>query len=594
MEKIKYKDGSIDFGPLKIKSPTIDELRNSIDQKQDVLSSSGTKQNIKTINGISLLGKGNIVIQGGGGGTPVQYTRVSDAVANQQMGLFSVGEVAVVGLKPLTIPQEVYAKDIEQNYRAIMPNPIFPMIKKTSLHRLYDDSNNMLYICSFSEKHIFYSICPTDTKNISYTSITQFATPYFYYAEKETPDNLIKVNLPQYMGTTNVVGRKTFVFEMSNGDVLVENEDGQAYTANHRRKNIYKVSGIFDNVVNNEVTITSANVSFSLSLKYRNSRISAFDQITEYKKGCIVLAPYGSGYSAQVYITKDYGDTWKCIFNGCWAEDYDTTKSYVRYQKVRYNNEFYQHNSTTPTTPGPFDSSSWTLLTYVNGWQETYVEPKGGYGFWPLPYDNLDYNTSTNGNFHIHGVAYDKWYNRIWICTGDGKNVDKSITGIWWTDNEGETWQRISRKQMVTLNGTATQIMGVIPMEHCVLFSTDGGGDGYFRWTRNGKDTIIDVEEVYNFLGNSTSLVVEAGSSSIWKNFILTSFAPDNETQGDWQYKGGVVATPNGYNFEKIYEDEFTQGTIETAEIGWSCRIVPCENKLILKADKGGYILIEF
>lgn len=55
---------------IEIINNNVDSLNTEIDTKQDTLVS-GT--NIKTINGNSLLGSGNIVISGGGGGSGNSY-----------------------------------------------------------------------------------------------------------------------------------------------------------------------------------------------------------------------------------------------------------------------------------------------------------------------------------------------------------------------------------------------------------------------------------------------------------------------------------------------------------------------------------------
>ena len=44
------------------------KLRQSTEQIQGILDNAVTGENLKTINGQSLLGKGNIEIEGGGGG----------------------------------------------------------------------------------------------------------------------------------------------------------------------------------------------------------------------------------------------------------------------------------------------------------------------------------------------------------------------------------------------------------------------------------------------------------------------------------------------------------------------------------------------
>lgn len=480
----------------------------------------------------------------------VSYERLIDAVEERKTGIIQVGENIVVGLKTIESPS---AADIEANYVNILPNPKFPMIKKVSLARLYDDAAtpNMLYICSHSDKHIFYSICPTDTKHIDYESFEQYNSNYFYYADKNTPSDLTKVVLPTTVNGVNIARRIKYVFEMSDGDCLVEIENGAKYNTQNGKNNLYKVSNVFSGN-----SIQESDVTLSLSFDVRNERISAFDQIQEYKAGHIVLAPYGSGATAKVYITKNYGSAWECVFCG------NTSNNAVSISpKARHLG--------TETAYGEYPTNEVGL----------------GEGSAPI-----DWSATGNGNVHIHGIAYDRWYDRIWICTGDGGGLENSVTGIWWTDDEGYTWYRIGNPKDIN-----TQLMGVIPMEHCILFSTDGYGDGYWRWSRNGKDKIIKPENCYNFLGINSSLVVEAGRSIKTKSgFVLTSFAPDNASQGDWENAGGIVATYNGFSFEKIYKDSFTEGTFETAEIGWSCDITDCGDKLILKADKGGYIQLDY
>lgn len=430
-----------------------------------------------------------------------------------------------------------------------LPGHRFPSVKNVTLQRLYDDSGNMLYICSHSDSHIFYSICPTQAKHISYESLDQYNSDYFYYADKNSPSELHKVILPHYIDGVYLARRIKYVFEMSNGECLIEIENGKQYSAAVAHNNIYKVANVFSG---ND--ITEGDIELSLSFDVTNSRISAFDQIREYKTGHIVLAPYGGKKTAKVYISKDFGCTWDLIF--C-ADDKNTTH---------------------------------------------YIKPKAqhlgednAYGVYPTPEfldakTNLDWSATGNGNVHIHGIAYDPWYERIWICTGDGGSLRNNVTGIWWTDDEGYTWKRIGGKDVIH-----TQLMGIIPMEHCVLFSSDGEGDGFWRWTRNGKDKFISIKNCYNYLGYKSHLVMVAGRSIKTRNgFYLTSFAPDNASQGDWENAGGIVATYDGLSFEKIYEDSFTKGTFETAEIGWSCDITDSDGFLILSADKGGYIRLEY
>lgn len=493
------------------------------------------------------------------------FDTIKEGAESEKVGLFTVGETAVIGIGKVTT---MTARNIENAYRPIVPKKLFPMIKKSQLVRKYAADNVPLYICSQSDKHIFWTICPTDTKHIDFADRDQYAADYFYYSDKSNPDNMIKVNLPHIMPgsySSSRVGRKKFVFEMSNGNILLEVENGEGYTSWGMRNNLYVVSGVFDAPTNSEITIPSDQCTLSLGFKVGNSRISAFDQIVEAKAGTIIVAPYGAGKTARVYVTHDYGANWELIFCG------DT------------------------------ENTSEPILVKQSQTGESY-------GAWPTP-DTihadtpLDWAGTYNGNIHIHGIAYDRYLERIWIATGDGYGHTDGVTGIWWTDDFGQNWYRISRAQM------STQIMGIIPMDNCVLFSTDGPGDGFWRWNRG---TAVKIEECYNYLGTHTELKVEAGRA--WKTkdgFWLQTFAPDNPTEGDWMNRGGLVVTYNGFYFEKVYEDEFAEiGTItsdmttdekqaiyqrafETAEIGWSCNPVDCGDKILLSAQNGGYIKLD-
>jgi len=503
------------------------------------------------------------------------YKTLRAAVEAQHVGQMAIGQNVVIGFNAV----QYDAADIRPvlaNYKTTAPNPRFPQVVKSTLTRLYDSASNMLYVISHSAKRIYYSICPTDTKHIDYTDVDQFAVPYFYFAPKETPTQMVKVVLPSDLpgATAGRTGRKKYVFEMSNGDLLVEVENGFKYTTTKYSCNLYKITGVFDiPPVDGVITVPAQNISLVLSFEHNNSRISAFEQICEAKAGELFVAPYGSGITAIIYHSVDYGANWEVIFCG------DTA------------------NSTIQIAP-------------------KYEEEGEYYGAWPTPTSiisstPLDWSGTGNGNIHIHGIAYDRWMGRLWVCTGDGAGYPDGVTGIWWTDDIGRTWHRLSTRNTSAMDGLATQLMFPIPMEHSVIFATDGMGDGFWRWARTTSAADIEIEPSYNYLGERTNLVMVAGRYTFGHGHAIASFSPDSESQGDWMHRGGIVVTPNGFDYVKLYEDEFTEiGEItpgmtdeqkqavydhafDTAEIGWSCDVIDCGEFLILKADKGGIIRLD-
>lgn len=51
---------------------------------------------------------------------------------------------------------------------------------------------------------------------------------------------------------------------------------------------------------------------------------------------------------------------------------------------------------------------------------------------------NFDLGSVTNGvGVHLHGVAFDKYWNRIWLSHGDGAF---GRNGLFYSDDFGKTW----------------------------------------------------------------------------------------------------------------------------------------------------------
>ena len=476
------------------------------------------------------------------------YDTLRKAVEEQKLGLIQVGENLIVGENKLIAPFS--AKDIEKNYKNILPNPLFPYIKSTSLTRLYDDADNpnLLYVCSHSDKHIFYSICPSDPRRGSVEPgyYSHYAANYFYYALIENPTDIHKVILPEIVNGVNMVTRITYVHEMSNGDCLIEMNNGDVFDTSYHHFALWIVKGVFGSA-----PITENDITLSIKFKDGFVKIGSFDNICEYEAGHIIISPYaGGGRLGKLYITKNYGKTWDLIFSSVY-----TNTEFIKPKAEHFGDD---------NAIGIYPTSD-------------LLNPEG----------QINWDGTLNGNVHIHGIAYDRWYNRIWIVTGDGGDGQPhNVTGIWWTDDEGYTWKRIGGTEEI-----GTQLIGVIPMEHCVLFPTDGTGDGFWRWSRNGANSIIKIEECFNFMGVSTTLYVAGGRTTKTKNgFYLTTFAPEN----DYTHHGGVVATHNGFDFQKIYVDEFSSGTFETQEIGWACDICEKDNKIVLGAYHGGIIVLTY
>lgn len=77
---------------------------------------------------------------------------------------------------------------------------------------------------------------------------------------------------------------------------------------------------------------------------------------------------------------------------------------------------------------------------------------------------------------HIHSIAYDPWWHRIWICCGDMAN-----TAIYYSEDMGESWRHVPGST------PGPQATGIMPMEDVVLFGSDSSTNGIYGIRRTDK-----------------------------------------------------------------------------------------------------------
>lgn len=139
---------------------------------------------------------------------------------------------------------------------------------------------------------------------------------------------------------------------------------------------------------------------------------------------------------------------------------------------------------------------------------------------------------------HTHGCAYDPYYNRIWVSTGD----DTSL--IMYSDDMGATWVTVSEKYQVT---------AIHPMPDCVLFGSDASPNGILRYTRRGKNIIPHIEIAYR--------VDDSDLITCCCNLVFQRRLPDAPVyfsfcnDGVGNKPGFVIATCNGIDFYEVFRD---------------------------------------
>lgn len=180
-----------------------------------------------------------------------------------------------------------------------------------------------------------------------------------------------------------------------------------------------------------------------------------------------------------------------------------------------------------------------------------YVYLSRDYGqTWTLIYDLLDNPdlASTTG-IHLHGVAYDPYWDRIWVTYGDAEN------GTVFSDDFGATWHTAHHSSYVS---GQHQVVGILPMPKCVLFGSDGPPNGVSRIDRSqGKhDGEYTMTAAYQ-LDESSSITILC--QSVWRARRLGDDAPGvlaftaGETgPGPWR----VLVTPDGYTWHEAWTDD--------------------------------------
>lgn len=154
-------------------------------------------------------------------------------------------------------------------------------------------------------------------------------------------------------------------------------------------------------------------------------------------------------------------------------------------------------------------------------------------------------------NLHLHGVAWDPWWDRIWVTCGDGGGA------FLFSDDLGETWHVAHDGWGAASGDTKHQSVGIIPMPNCVLFATDSSPNGVLRINRSeGKHTgayPVDVAWVIpeddgglSHLAQS-AYRVERGNG---ENLAMIAFGTETKTG-----RGFAVASYDGYEFNRFWQD---------------------------------------
>ncbi len=322
--------------------------------------------------------------------------------------------------------------------------------------------------------------------------------------------------------------------------------------------NIYKVPYVAQS--SGSFTYTQGNANLVMEIPYPNPVLTKAWGLS-IKGNTVFAVIYNSrGYA---YLSTDSGNSFRCVFS---MADTSINSNVTPDQMVFVD--------TKPDGHGGYGAVGGHPMS------NTLTNPQS-YDLWGI---------TPNGSLHAHGGCIDTYADRLVIVTGDSYPA----VGIFYSDDWGYNWTFIRTGVHLPSADSRTQFVTAIPMEDCILFGNDGMGDGYWRVFRNGSGLLSTIECCYQFTGLNTQLVTINGGHCFLPDGTMLGLINPHESPNYTTTRGGIVATRNGHNFKKLFEDPYTQFTFESAEFGRRGLItVNDNNKVLVKAKNGGLIILD-
>ena len=145
---------------------------------------------------------------------------------------------------------------------------------------------------------------------------------------------------------------------------------------------------------------------------------------------------------------------------------------------------------------------------------------------------------------HVHTVAYDPYYNRIWLCVGDLPN-----TATYYSDDMGQTWVFVEGSNIM-------QYTGIIALPDSVIFGSDRGPNGIHVYRRKSKTEMPVIEPLYLINDNSSNThVFELPFKRDWHPQTPVYFAA-TRAQGT-EYRPVIMGLVDGKKAHLLWEADF-------------------------------------
>lgn len=209
---------------------------------------------------------------------------------------------------------------------------------------------------------------------------------------------------------------------------------------------------------------------------------------------------------------------------------------------------------------GPKTGALWDGEEVLPGENARYTFLSMDYGrTWRTVFDLNTFLTGQVGRAstdtqHLHGVAWDPWWDRIWVSYGDNSGGNGS-NGVCFSDDLGVTWHSAHHYSGPT---APNQVVGIVPLPRCVLFGGDNGSPDVLRIDRSeGKKAgtypmpvAFDSTAAGKHLCQSIHRANRVGDDAP----TFMAFSAEGEASPSF-----VAATFDGYTFAEVWRDSINQ-----------------------------------
>lgn len=434
-----------------------------------------------------------------------RYATIREALAAKDARLAFVGSQLIKhNTDTFTQPSSAITDCtiVREQYTYVGLNSVIPDVRKKGFVQTFTINGNDCEIIGMS-KHYLYVRDATETLLGTYYVINNNAIYRIPYTDKrgaidiESIDHTL-IDLTDRLYDTDGTSKRyvTKVFELEDGNILVETKQENASKGSQTQKMLFKVDLEADSVTRLFTTPFAGQVYWDWG----------FDQYDNV----VLISTYGNGKTAEIWVSQDYGDTFTCIFH---------VTNRVTNSNLDWGDDIY---------PQPED-----------------IIPAQASNFWTVP-------TGANGNVHIHCCRYDPIDKRIYAAMGDYAPSTTGYSAIWYTDDFGENWHIVH---------PGGQCLVMRPLRNSMLISSDGFGNGIWRHNHYKRGEEPNLELAYQDDAATTALSSIGSSSAVDGNnaFFIMSPSPESSIPAERVPYGNLVWT-DGYNFRKIYIDQFADG----------------------------------